>query len=120
MQIFKEFKFEAAHRLANLPPGHPCANIHGHSYTVRVFLRGTPDPNTGWITDFADIKAACRPLIDELDHQFLNEIRGLSQPTTENLAYWFWRRLKPILPRLSKIEVRETATSGAEYSGEDE
>jgi len=72
------------------------------------------------VMDFAEIKAACRPIIDQLDHYYLNEIEGLENPTSEVLARWIWARLKPILPMLDRIVVRETCTSGCVYAGEDE
>ena len=120
MEIFKEFGFEAAHRLPNVPEGHKCARLHGHSFRVEVHVRGDVDPELGWVMDFAEIKAACRPLIDRLDHHYLNEIEGLQNPTSEVLARWIWTRLKPDLPALSRIIVRETCTSGCSYAGEDE
>jgi 6-pyruvoyltetrahydropterin/6-carboxytetrahydropterin synthase len=120
LEIFKEFRFEAAHQLTGLPAGHKCAHMHGHSYRVRVVLRGRTDARTGWIADFADIKGVCGPLIGRLDHAVLNEIEGLEQPTTENLACWLWRKLRPTLPLLARIEIWETDTCGAVYAGEDE
>lgn len=120
MDIYKEFDFEAAHRLPNAPPGHKCARLHGHSFRVRVQIRDRVDPRSGWVMDFGDIKAAFKPLLDQLDHYYLNEIPGLENPTSENLARWIWKRLKPALPRLARVEVRETCTSGCVYEGEDE
>jgi 6-pyruvoyltetrahydropterin/6-carboxytetrahydropterin synthase len=120
MEIFKEFGFEAAHRLPNVPEGHKCARLHGHSFRVEVHVRGAVDPELGWVMDFAEIKAACRPIIDRLDHYYLNEIEGLENPTSEVLARWIWARLKPSLPGLDRIVVRETCTSGCTYSGEDD
>ncbi len=120
MEIFKEFKFEAAHRLSSLPEGHQCKRLHGHSYKVRVFLRGKVDPAVGWVVDFGAIKTAIQPLIDQLDHSFLNEVEGMGSSTSEGICLWIWRRLKPRLPGLSRLEVWETATAGAIYSGEDE
>lgn len=117
VEIYKEFKFEAAHRLINVPPTHKCARLHGHSYRVRVYLEGPLDPHTGWVMDFADLKHICKPLIERLDHAYLNDIEGLEQSTAERIAIWFWDRLKPSLPLLARIEVRETATSGAIYRG---
>ena len=119
MEIFKEFGFEAAHRLPNVPPGHKCARLHGHSFRVEVHVRGDLDPRLGWVMDFADLKAAVKPVIDQLDHYYLNEITGLENPTSEVLARWLWARLQPDLPSLSKIVVRETCTSGCTYQGED-
>ncbi len=117
MEIFKEFRFEAAHRLAHLPPTHKCHALHGHSYRVRVFVRGEVDPATGWVLDFAEIKAAMAPLLDRLDHGYLNDIEGLEISTTERLAEWLWSRLSPGLPGLSKLEIWETETSGCVYEG---
>src|SRR5690606_13755803 len=118
MEIFKEFRFEAAHRLSNLPPSHKCHRLHGHSYTVRVIVRGSVSPDTGWVIDFADIKKAMAPLIEQLDHQFLNEVEGMGHPTTENLARWIWHRLWPALPGLARLEIWETESSGCIYTGE--
>ena len=120
MEIFKEFGFEAAHRLPNVPEGHKCARLHGHSFRVEVHVRGDVDPRLGWVMDFAEVKAAVKPVIDRLDHYYLNEIEGLENPTSEVLARWLWARLKPSLPTLSRIVVRETCTSGCIYQGEDE
>jgi len=119
VEIYKEFKFEAAHRLTGVPPDHKCARLHGHSYRVRVYLRSDSlDPAVGWLMDFAGVKAVCKPLIDQLDHNYLNDIQGLEQSTAELIAVWLWRQLKPKLPLLHAVEVKETATSGAIYRGE--
>ena len=118
MEIWKEFSFDAAHLLPNVPEGHKCRRLHGHTYTVRVFVRGEPDENVGWIIDFADIKEAFDPIRDRLDHYYLNEIEGLENPTAEVLARWIWLRLEPRLPGLSRIEIQETCTSGCTYEGD--
>ncbi len=120
MRIFKEFSFEAAHRLPNVGHQHKCARLHGHSFRVRIEVVGVVDQAFGWVMDFADIKAAFTPLLDQLDHNYLNDIGGLENPTSENIARWIWIRLKPRLPPLSKITVRETCTSGCSYRGEEE
>lgn len=117
MEIFKEFTFEAAHRLPNLPPGHKCARLHGHSFHVRLSVAGDLDPQLGWVMDFAEIKAAFRPILRRLDHYYLNEIEGLENPTSERIAVWIWEQLKPSLAPLSRVEVRETCTAGCVYSG---
>jgi 6-pyruvoyltetrahydropterin/6-carboxytetrahydropterin synthase len=119
MEIFKEFTFEAAHRLPNLPPEHKCSRLHGHSFKVEVHVRGELDPKLGWVIDFADIKKAFKPLEDRLDHYYLNEIEGLDNPTSEVLAKWIFSRLTTELPGLFKVVVRETCTSGCAYGGED-
>ncbi len=117
MEIFKEFSFEAAHRLPNVPEGHKCARLHGHSFMLKIVVDGPIGDTTGWVMDFADIKAAFKPVLEQLDHYYLNDIPGLENPTSENLARWIWARLKPDLPLLSRIEIRETCTSGCSYSG---
>ena len=76
MEIFKEFTFDAAHYLPNVPDTHKCKTLHGHTYRVRLFIKGPLDPLLGWIMDFGDIKAAWKPLEKKLDHQVLNEIRA--------------------------------------------
>ena len=118
MEIFKEITFEAAHLLPNVPEGHPCRRLHGHSFRVEIYVEGEVDSKTGWILDFAEIKAAFVPLLKQLDHNYLNDIPGLSNPTSENIAKWIWTNLKPRLPILSKILVRETCTSGCIYCGD--
>jgi 6-pyruvoyltetrahydropterin/6-carboxytetrahydropterin synthase len=117
MEIFKEFKFEAAHRLEHLPEGHKCRRLHGHSYRLRVYVRGEIDAKTGWVMDFADIKKVVGPVVERLDHAYLNEIEGMGISTSEGICVWLWAQLKPHLGGLSKIELWETATSGAVYSG---
>ena len=119
MEIWKEFGFEAAHRLPNVPEGHQCARLHGHSFKVAVHVRGPLDPTLGWVMDFAELKKAWRPLDEALDHRYLNDVPGLENPTSEVLARWIWERLAPTLPGLSQVVVRETCTSGCIYRGED-
>ncbi len=117
MDVFTEFTFEAAHRLPNVAPDHKCARLHGHSFRAEVHVEGEVDAASGWVMDFADIRAACEPVRLELDHHYLNEIAGLENPTSEVLAQWIWRRLAPTLPELACIVVRETCTSGCAYRG---
>lgn len=120
MEIFKIFSFDASHRLPAVPEGHKCGNLHGHTFQVTVYVKGPVDARYGWIMDFADIKEAFQPIYQQLDHSYLNDIEGLENPTSENLARWIWKRLKPALPQLSKIVVNETPTSGCIYTGEEE
>lgn len=119
MEIFKQFTIEAAHRLPNLPETHKCSRVHGHSFRIEVHVSGVVKEPDGWVQDFAGIKEAFRPVFDTLDHYYLNDIDGLENPTCENLARWIWLRLKPALPGLSRITVRETCTSGCVYNGKD-
>jgi len=117
MDIFKIFHIEAAHRLTGVPPGHKCARLHGHSFRVEIHVSGEVDPHTGWVIDFAEIKAIFAPIYARLDHNYLNDIEGLDNPTSERLAIWIWQALKPDLPLLSRVVVHETCTSGCSYAG---
>jgi 6-pyruvoyltetrahydropterin/6-carboxytetrahydropterin synthase len=115
--VFKDFTFEAAHRLPNVPADHKCARLHGHSFRARVSVEGPVGAQSGWVVDFADIAAACEPLRQQLDHRYLNEIEGLENPTSENVARWIWGRLVTPLPNLCLVTVQETCEAGVEYDG---
>ena len=112
MELYTDFRFEAAHRLPKVPEGHKCARLHGHSYRVRITIEGDVDPETGWIIDFDDIKTAFDPLLDQLDHHYLNEVAGLENPTSETLCHWIWQRLKPHLAELTEVEISEEDQGG--------
>ncbi len=114
-EVFRRFGFEAAHRLPNVPAGHKCARLHGHSFRVTVHVAGDVGAESGWVLDFADIDAAIAPVRDQLDHRYLNEIEGLDNPTSEVLAAWIWDRLAVALPGLTQIVVQETCNSGCVY-----
>jgi 6-pyruvoyltetrahydropterin/6-carboxytetrahydropterin synthase len=118
MEVFKEFTIEAAHWLPNLPDGHKCRRLHGHSFKLEIHVSGPLDPDLGWVMDFAEIKEAFKAIEDRIDHRCLNEVPGLENPTSENLSKWLWRELRPLLPHLCGIVVRETCTSGCIYTGE--
>ena len=118
MEIYKDITFEAAHLLPNVPEGHKCARLHGHSYHIRITIEGEVDSETGWIMDFDVINRSFAPLLKKLDHHYLNDIEGLENPTSENLCRWIWTRLKPALPELTEVEVCETCDAGCRYRGE--
>lgn len=118
MEIFKRFTFEAAHRLPLVPASHKCARLHGHSFGVEIAVEGPIDQQAGWVMDFADIKTAFAPLLAQLDHNYLNEIPGLENPTSENLAVWVWEHLAPNLPGLSRVTIHETCNAGCTYRGD--
>lgn len=117
MIIYKTFTFDSAHYLPNVPQGHKCGGLHGHTYTLTVFISGKVEKKSGWIIDYTDLKNSIKPFIDILDHKLLNEIPGLENPTSENLSVWLWQMIKPIYPDLIKIELKETPTSGVIYEG---
>ena len=119
MDIFRVFQIEAAHRLPNVPEGHKCARLHGHSFRIEIHVSGPVGADTGWVMDFADLRQAFQPLFDQLDHQYLNDVDGLDNPTSENLARWIWQRLSADLPLLSRVVVQETCNAGCVYSGPD-
>jgi 6-pyruvoyltetrahydropterin/6-carboxytetrahydropterin synthase len=117
VELSKDFRFEAAHYLPNVPEGHKCRRLHGHSFRGEVIVRGAIDPKTGWLIDFADLRRAVSPVIETLDHYLLNEIPGLENPTSENVAIWVWNAIKPNLPILVRVTIEETCTSRCSYDG---
>ena len=117
VELVKDFRFEAAHFLPNVPEGHKCRRIHGHSFRGEVAVRGPVNPQTGWLIDFADLKHAVDPVVARLDHYFLNEIAGLENPTSELVAVWFWEQLVEAIPQLYRVTIEETCTSRCHYFG---
>lgn len=117
-RLSKDFTFEAGQTLPNVPPGHKCGQMHGHSFKVEIVVEGEVDPRMGWVYDHAEISKAIAPLLDILDHAYLNEINGLENPTIENIAAWIWKRLGPSCPGLCEIVIHETPTARCIYRGE--
>jgi len=117
MIIHKTFRFDSAHYLPNVPENHKCGGMHGHTYTLKVYIKGKPSIYTGWIMDFTDLKNRVMPWIDLLDHQVINNIEGLENPTAENLCLWLWQKIQTDLPNLCRIELNETPDSGVIYEG---
>src|SRR5262249_13912523 len=116
VDLSRDYAFEAAHRLPKVPADHKCYRVHGHSYRIQVTISGEVDRALGWLVDFADITAVVEPVLrNELDHRVLNDVAGLENATSENLAAWLWRRLRPALPGLSAITVHETCTARCTY-----
>jgi 6-pyruvoyltetrahydropterin/6-carboxytetrahydropterin synthase len=118
MEIFVTFHFDAAHRLHQLPEDHKCSKLHGHTFKVEIHVSDQIDSNKNWVIDFADIKKVCAPVIDQLDHSYLNDIQGLENPTSEMIAKWLWEKIYPSLPILTKLIVQESPESGAICTGE--
>ena len=118
MELRKTYQFEAAHLLPHLPKSHKCRRLHGHSFKVEIVVAGQCDPRLGWLMDYADISRAFKPTLDKLDHYYLNEVPGLENPTSENIAAWIWKKLKPRLPLLIEVVVAETCTAKCVYRGE--
>ena len=91
--------------------------MHGHSFKAEIVIAGECDPKLGWLMDYADISELFKPLWEQLDHRYLNEIPGLENPTSENIAAWIWERLRPRLPLLNEVVVAETCTARCVYRG---
>lgn len=118
VELSKEFRFEAAHRLTGLPSSYKCSRLHGHSFRVAITVEGDVDPKLGWFIDYDEIKKAFKPLLDNyLDHYYLNEVEGLENPTSENIAKWIWDKLKTQLLGLKRVSVCETCTTACHYEG---
>lgn len=117
MDIFRIFHLQCARRLPGLPESHPCSRLHGHSFRVELTVTGELDAQLGWVMDFAKLDKAWQGIHALLDHRYLNDITGLENPTSENLACWLWNSLQTPLPQLSKISVMESHDSGCIYHG---
>ncbi len=117
--IYKEFYFEAAHKLTNYDG--KCQRLHGHSWVGRVYVKGDRLIETGgkkgMLIDFGDLKQYIQPLLDNfLDHYYLNETLHSENPTSELVAKWVFEQLEAAqLPGLYAVEIRETCTSGCLY-----
>jgi 6-pyruvoyltetrahydropterin/6-carboxytetrahydropterin synthase len=119
VRLVQEFRFEAAHRLPRVPAGHKCAQLHGHSYRIEVAVSGHVNEETGWFIDYQRLHDAWAPLVAQLDHHYLNDIRGLENPTSEILARWLWDQFALALPNaLERVIVFETNDARCEYEGQ--
>lgn len=119
VELYKDFTFDAAHYLPMMPEGHKCKREHGHTYQVRLVVKGEVNPQTGIFIDYAEINHAAKKVCELLDHYKLNDVPGLENPTTENLCRWVWDYLKPfLLQSLTRLEIKESASSGCIYHGE--
>lgn len=117
VELRKEYRFEAAHFLPRVPPGHKCARMHGHSYRIELQVTGPVNPETGWLIDFAVIDDAWQEVFLALDHRTLNEVAGLENSTCENLAAYIWGVIRRSVPGLSAVTVWETTDSCCTFRG---
>ena len=118
VELCREYRFESAHRLPLVPPGHRCARLHGHSYKVEIIIAGPVNEQTGWLIDFYEMDSIVTPLIEALDHRTLNDIEELENPTCERLCHWLWKRLCGPLPQIHMVTVWETVDARCSYRGE--
>ena len=141
MIIRKQFKFESAHIVRNAVSERCKFSIHGHSYTVEVFLHGEVDPKTGMLLDFIEFKKnGIADFIDMFDHaiaiwnndssEYINDMAKHSKrvikmnlnPTAENMAIFFHYHIQKILGNDIKVKcvrVHETDTGYAESEQDD-
>jgi 6-pyruvoyltetrahydropterin/6-carboxytetrahydropterin synthase len=91
--------------------------MHGHTYKLTIFMTGEPDEHLGWVMDFAVVKKIMEPILEQVDHKLLNDVKGLENPTCELLAKWLWDKVKLEIPLLSKLELYETPKSGVIMEG---
>jgi 6-pyruvoyltetrahydropterin/6-carboxytetrahydropterin synthase len=117
-ELSADFTLASARRLPNVSEGHPCGRLHGHTFGVRLVVRGAIDPQSGWVIDFADLATAWSPVHDALDHRLLNEVPGLANPTSENIALWIWNALRTTVPSLVAVEISETGGFRVIYRGD--
>lgn len=108
--VFLEYSIDCAHWLPNVPDGHKCKTMHGHRYEIRLEITGEVN-EIGWIVDYADVKAFADPVVMALDHQPLNLLPGLHNPTCENIVTYLRDNLG--ITGLCAIEVRETDRAGS-------
>ena len=114
--VWRRYRFEAAHRLPHVPLGHKCGRMHGHGF--EAIVHANQDLGTRALSiDYDHLDEIWAPLQLELNYRCLNEIDGLSNPTSETISSWLWERLKPALPELSWVTVFETASCGANFDG---
>lgn len=127
IQVVKQFRFEAAHRLPKY--NGPCYYLHGHTYHLHVGVEGVVNDDTGFVTDFKHIKEMVKPLVTGLDHSFLNELdfspSGIpfpkENPTAELMVEWFADVLDHEIRKaghnieLSFVRLYETPDSYAEW-----
>lgn len=117
VRLAKSFQFEAAHFLPTFPDGHKCRRMHGHSFRVEIIVEGEIDSAKGYLIDYGEITGVVGPIREMLDHRLLNDLDGLTNPTSEILAGWIWARLEDQLPHLVEVVVHETCTSRCHYQG---
>ena len=116
-ELVQTVRFESARRLPKVPEGHPCKNLYGLAFYLDIHVVGSLDPETGWVFDFAEIDRAMKPLRDQIDHHYLNDVPGLENPTSEVLVTWIWDHLKPSLPGLTQLVLRENDVSKVIFRG---
>ncbi len=114
-ELKSQFQIESARFLPKLPSEHPCSRMHGHSFILIFTFHGHLNPETGWVQDYHEISDILKPLLNQLDHHVLNEVPGLTNPTSEMLALWLFERAQKVLPDLVRVTVKETPTTECSF-----
>ena len=120
MIVYKKFNIESARSLPNVSNSHLCARVHGHSFEIIIKVKGDLGKKSGFVIDFEEIENSFKPIRSLLDHSYLNDIKGLENPTSENLCIYIWNVIKTLLPNIFEIEIKETRLTGCIYRGEKE
>ena len=120
MIVYKKFNIESARSLPNVSNSHLCARVHGHSFEIIIKVKGDLGKKSGFVIDFEEIENSFKPIRSLLDHSYLNDIKGLENPTSENLCIYIWNVIKTSLPNIFEIEIKETRLTGCIYRGEEE
>ncbi len=118
MIVYKEYYINSARFLPKLDSSHICSNLHGHTYNIKVSVKGPVNPVDGFVIDAFDIDKHFKKVHQEIDHKLLNEIKGLENPTSENICIFVWSRLIKYIPNLYEIEIKENNVTGFIYSGD--
>tara|TARA_B100000963_G_C22519580_1_gene622367 strand:- start:404 stop:760 length:357 start_codon:yes stop_codon:yes gene_type:complete len=118
MLIFKKYFFDAAHYLSDIGDNQDYKKMHGHSYEVVITLSGKVNHDNNWVMDLEELDKLVKPEISLLDHSTLNNVVGLENPTSENIAKWLWIKIKEKAPNLQSVEVNRPRIGGCIYSGE--
>lgn len=114
-ELKQQFQIESARFLPNLPAHHPCSRLHGHSFKIVLKLTGPLDEKIGWVMDYHEIQQKMLPLLSQLDHRTLNDVEGLTNPTSELLAKWIFERAQKFIPFLTQVSIQETSLTECSY-----
>ncbi|MBK6280842.1 MAG: 6-carboxytetrahydropterin synthase [Gammaproteobacteria bacterium] len=114
--VWRRYRFQAAHQLPHVPPGHKCGRLHGHGF--QAIVHANQDlAGSDLSIDYDHLDQLWAPIAAQVNYRCLNDVSGLENPTSEMISSWLWERLKPALPALSWVTVYETASCGATFDG---
>lgn len=114
-ELRQQFRIESARFLPGLPEAHPCRQMHGHGFQITLRLVGEKQEKPGWVRDYHEIETKVKPLLSMIDHKVLNDVPGLENPSSENLSYWLFEKIKKEIPELIQVIVSETPSTECRY-----